>query len=105
MFKPIQPMSRSQSRRTGAVLLAAAVAAGLMNAYEWRSTGSFWPVAMLITPIGLTLGPWWLVVGRPADPARGVVPRWIVWGEAAVALVGLGAGLLGIVWCWGFVGR
>jgi hypothetical protein len=69
-----------------------------MDLLEWRDSGRIWIVGTAIIPMCALLGPWWLVVGRPADPTTGRVPRWIVWGEATVTLAGLAVGFATIGW-------
>jgi hypothetical protein len=96
-------MSRSQSRLGGAVLLACALAAAAMDAYELHDTGRIWILGTWIIPIGALLGPWWIVVGRPADPTTGRVPAWIVRGEATVTLVGCALGLAILAWWFGLI--
>jgi hypothetical protein len=74
-----------------------------MDIYEWRETGRIWLVGTMFLPIGALLGPWWLVVGRPADPTTGLVPKWIVRGEAAVTLTGLALGIATLGWWLGWL--
>ena len=97
------PMSRSASRKGGALLMICAAVLCGMDVYEWRESGRIWLVGTMFIPIGALLGSWWLIVGRPADPATGVVPRWIVWGEAAVTLTGLAVGLAVLGWWFGWI--
>jgi hypothetical protein len=52
-----------------------------MDAYEWHDSGRIWVVGTMIIPIGALLGPWMLLVGRPADATTGAVPGWIELGQ------------------------
>ena len=97
------PMSRSKSRKLGVLLLGCAAVLGAMDVMEWRESGRIWVLGTTIIPIGALLGPWWLIVGRPADPATGRVPRWIVLGEAIVTVVALAVGLGMVGWWMGWI--
>jgi hypothetical protein len=91
-------MSRARSRNLGLGLVACAALLTGMDVLEWRQTGRLWTTATALIPVFALLGPWWIVVGRPADPGTGRVPAWIVRGEVAITVGGLAVGVAALVW-------
>jgi hypothetical protein len=63
-----------------------------MNAWEIRAEGSYSPKFMMLGGLCLLVAPFFLVVGRPTDPATGKQPMWWHVTTGFLALLGVGAG-------------
>jgi hypothetical protein len=91
--RPTHGMTRPQ----GVLMLAIGLGLGAFNVYSLQRHGKYYPKAMLITPVSILVGLFAIAVGSPKDPQTGLLPLWVRIGYGATGILGVGLGILAIV--------